>query len=149
MSLDSQSRKYHLRYHAIVDCCDHATSESISDQSSIPNGNFPDRVTYSFVIFETVLVLIRLLTSNDGASEGLGLFIGKQSCGVGDTCQQLLFPYPSSDFTVRTILRSTKLEVRIRSIDPSSRAEETFRRFVNAKVYHVIVTSKSELRLTL
>jgi hypothetical protein len=40
MSLGSQSRMYHLRYHAIVDCCDHAVSEYISDLSPMANLTF-------------------------------------------------------------------------------------------------------------
>ena len=107
--------------------------------------------TYSFVIFQTILVLIRFLTANDWAPERLWFLVGKESSGIRNTRQQLLLSDPSSNFTVRAILCSTELKVSIGGIDSASGTKQSFGWFVDTQVYHIIVVSgePSKLRLTL
>lgn len=96
--------------------------------------------THSLVIFETILVLICLLTANNRAAERLGLFIRKNRRGIRNTSQKLLFPNPPSNITVGTILSSTELEVGIGSTHPTIWAEQPLGRLVDAQIKHIIIT---------
>lgn len=74
--------------------------------------SFPS-VTYSFVIFQTILVLVRLFATNNWAPVGLRLLVWKDRSSIRNACKHLLFAYPSSNVAIWTILRSTELEVGI------------------------------------
>lgn len=99
--------------------------------------------TYSFVVFQTILVLVCLFATNDGASEWLRLFVRKESGSIRHTSQQLLFPDPSRDFTVRAVLSSAELEVRVRGVETSIRTKQSFRWFIDTEIDHVIAPRKS------
>lgn len=92
------------------------------------------------MIFETILVLICLLTTNDRAAERLGLLVRKDRRSVRNTGQKLLFPNPPSNITVGAILGSAKLEVGIGSAHASIWAEQPLGGLIDAQINHIIIT---------
>lgn len=95
--------------------------------------------TYSFVVFESVLILVGLLAANNGAPEWLGFFVGENDGGIGDTSQQLLFADSSCNIAIRAVLSSAELEVGVRGTHAATGAEEPLGWLVNAKIDHVII----------
>ena len=93
------------------------------------------------MVFETILVLVCLLTANDRAAERLRLLIRKNRRGVWDTSQKLLFADPPSNITVGAILGSAQLEVGIGSAHSTSWAEQPLGRLINAQIDHIVITS--------
>lgn len=105
--------------------------------------------TYSFVVFEPILVLVCLLAANNGASERLGFFVGKNNGGVWNPSEQLLFADPPCNITIRAILSSTELKVGVGRTHSTTGAEQPLGRFVDAKIDHVIIVPIEAAKLIL
>ena len=98
------------------------------------------------MIFQSILILVCLLTPNDGAVEGLRYTT--ISWGFRHPSQLLLFSYRLCELTILTVLSVTELSSRgglsrlLRLVKAAVKAEESFCRLVNAVFAHAIITAK-------
>lgn len=122
-------------------------------ENKVSRGYFSSLITkistYSFVIFEPVLILVCLFTTDDGAPEWFRLLIGKDNGCIGDTGQKLLFADATGDIAIWTVLGSTELEVGIGRAHATARAEEALGWFVDAEIDHVIIVTVEAAELVL
>src|SRR5438046_275467 len=102
-------------------------------------------VTYRLVIFQAILILIRLFTADDGASVRLRFIIGHQAKCVWNAGQYLLVSNALCDLAVGAILgpSQSKLRMLLRTIKASVRTEQSLCGLVDAKVKHVISATKA------
>ena len=104
---------------------------------------------YSFVIFESILVLVCLLAADNGASERLGFFVRKNNGSVGDPSKQLLFADPSCNIAIRAILSPTELKVGVGRTHPATGAKQPLSRLIDAKIDHIIIVPIEAAKLIL
>lgn len=105
--------------------------------------------TYSFVVFESILILVCLFTTDNGTPEWLGFLIGEDNGRIRDTSQKLLFADASCNIAIWTVLSSTELEVGIGGAHATAGAEEALGGFVDTEVDHVIIVTVEAAKLVL
>lgn len=105
--------------------------------------------TYSLVIFESVLVLVCLLATDDGAPEWFRFFVGENNSRIGDTGQQLLFADPSCNIAIWAVLSPAELEVGIGRAHATAGAEEPLGRLIDTEIDHVIIVTVEAAELVL
>jgi len=89
----------HLRYRVIAGYCGRAAAVLVMKIDG------QDCITYRFVVLQTVLVLVRLLTSNDRTSEWFGFIVGHQAGGgIWQASKHLLFADPPGEVAIWPIL---------------------------------------------
>lgn len=103
------------------------------------------QITYRFVVFQTILILVSLFAADNRTSERLWLFVRKNGGRIRNTSKQLLLPNTSRDLTVGSILSVRKFKVRVlrRGLETPIRAEQTFGGLINAEVHHIIIITES------